>query len=103
MTTRLQQLEQLVAEHPADPLARYGLAMEYANAGQTDTALQHFARLLEQHPDYIGGYQMSAQVLMRAGRNGEARQLLHEGISRAQKARNGKAAAEMQAMLDEIG
>jgi thioredoxin-like negative regulator of GroEL len=100
---RLQQLEQLVADHPGDPLARYGLAMEYANVGQTDVALQHFAKLLEQHPDYIGGYQMSAQVLMHSGRNDEARQLLHEGISRAQRARKGKAATEMQAMLDELG
>src|SRR2546421_9398234 len=59
---RLQQLEQLVAEHPAEPFARYGLALEYANLGQTEAALQQFAKLLEQHPDYIPGYQMSAQT-----------------------------------------
>src|SRR5215470_13117409 len=96
---RLEQLEQLVAAHPNDPLARYGLAMEYANAGQTETALQQFAQLLELHPDYIGGYQMSAQVLIRAGRNHEARQLLQEGIGRAQRVGNAKAANEMQGML----
>src|SRR5215467_10821216 len=101
--SRLQQLEQLVAEHPTDAFARYGLAMEYANSGQTEAALQQFAKLLEQHPDYVPGYQMSAQTLMRAGRNDEARQMLNEGIARARRAHNQKAADEMQGMLADLG
>ena|SRR2546421_2223807 len=100
---RLQQLEQLVAEHPAEPFARYGLALEYANLGQTEAALQQFAKLLEQHPDYIPGYQMSAQTLMRAGRSHEARQILQNGIARAQRTGNAHAQSEMQGMLDELG
>jgi Tfp pilus assembly protein PilF len=98
--SRLEQLEQLVTEHPTDAFSRYGLAMEYANSGQTEAALHQFAKLLEQHPDYIPGYQMSAQTLTREGRNDEARRMLNEGIARAQRAHNQKAADEMQGMLD---
>jgi predicted Zn-dependent protease len=102
MNSRLDMLKQLVEEHPAEVLPRYGLAVELANQGHTEEALQQFAKLLEQHPNYTAGYQMSAQTLLRAGRTDEARQLLHDGIASARREGNAKAEGEMQQMLDEI-
>src|SRR5919205_4534209 len=102
MSERLESLKQLVTEYPNDALARYGLAMEYANSGQTETALQEFAKLLEQHPEYTAGYQMAAQTLLREGRNDQARQLLQEGIACARRARNAHAENEMQQMLEDL-
>src|SRR5205807_2997598 len=102
MTSRLEMLQQLVDEHPTETLPRYGLAVEYANQGKLEEALQQFAKLLEQHPDYTAGYQMSAQTLLRAGRNDEARQLLQDGIASAKREGNAKAEGEMQGLLDEI-
>jgi predicted Zn-dependent protease len=102
MSSRLDMLKQLVEEHPSEAFPRYGLAVELANQGQTEAALQQFAKLIEQHPDYTAGYQMSAQTLLRAGRTDEARQLLQEGITCAKREGNTKAEGEMQGMLDEI-
>src|SRR5918912_914339 len=102
MSERLESLKQLVAEYPNDAFARYGLALEYVNSGQTETALQEFAKLLEQHPDYTAGYQMAAQTLLREGRNDQARQLLQEGIACARRARNALAESEMHQTLDEL-
>ena len=102
MTSRLEMLKQLVDEHPSEPMPRYGLAVELASQGQVEEALQQFAKLLEQHPNYTAGYQMSAQTLLRAGRNDEARQLLHDGIASARREGNAKAESEMQGMLDEL-
>jgi predicted Zn-dependent protease len=102
MSDRLESLKQLVAEYPNDAFARYGLALEYANTGQTETALQEFAKLLEQHPEYTAGYQMAAQTLLREGRNDQARQLLQEGIACARRARNAHAESEMQQMLQDL-
>jgi predicted Zn-dependent protease len=102
MPSRLEMLQQLVNEHPAEAMPRYGLAMEYANQGQTQEALQQFAKLLEANPDYVAGYQMSAQTLIRAGRGDEARQLLQDGIAAAKRAGNSKAEGEMQQMLEEL-
>ena len=62
-TNRIDMLAQFLAENPADAFARYGLAMEYAKAGQVDTAMEHFSKLLELHPDYAAGYFMAAQTL----------------------------------------
>ncbi|HZU21910.1 MAG TPA: tetratricopeptide repeat protein [Terriglobales bacterium] len=102
MNARLDMLKQLVDEHPGEAFPRYGLAVEYANRGDIEAALQQFAKLLEQHPNYTAGYQMSAQTLLRAGRSEEARGVLAEGIASARREGNSKAEGEMQAMLDEM-
>lgn len=96
-------LQEVLAQNPSDAFARYGLAMEYANQGQTETSLAEFSRLLESNPDYTAGYQMAAQTLIKSGREAEARSMLQNGIACAQRTRNQHARAEMEAMLDELG
>jgi Tfp pilus assembly protein PilF len=95
-------LKQFLEENPCDAFARYGLALEYANQGDTETALAEFARLLEFNPDYVPGYQMAAQTLMRAGRNDEARKMLADGIACAARGGNQHARSEMESMLAEL-
>src|SRR5256885_8301358 len=100
---RIEMLTDFVTQNPNDAFARYGLALEYANSGQIETALTEFRKLLQLNPDYTAGYQMAAQTLMRAGRSDEARQMLSQGIACAQRTANRHAQAEMEAMLDELG
>ena len=102
MNSRLEMLRQLVDEHPQEAFPRYGLAVELANQGQLEDALQHFAKLIEQHPNYTAGYQMSAQTLLRAGRNQEARRLLQDGIASAKREGNAKDEGEIQGILHEL-
>src|SRR5580698_10458498 len=99
---KIAMLSEILTLNPTDAFARYGLAMEYAGRGETDTALQEFARLLTEHPDYTAGYFMAAQTLAKAGRNTEAMQQLTAGISSARRTSNQHALSEMQAMLDEL-
>jgi len=99
---RLDTLKNMVAQKPEDSFARYGLAMEYVNRGDTSSALAEFATLLEANPDYAPGYQMAAQTLMKAGRDDEARKALEDGIACAVRIRNQHARSEMEAMLDEL-
>jgi thioredoxin-like negative regulator of GroEL len=99
---KIAMLNEILAQNPSDPFARYGLAMEYAGRGDTEASLAEFARLLQQHPDYTAGYFMAAQTLAKAGRNGEAKTRLTEGIASARRTGNQHAQSEMQAMLDEL-
>jgi cytochrome c-type biogenesis protein CcmH/NrfG len=99
---RFAMLQEVLAHSPNDAFARYGLAMEYANKGDFDTALSEFTKLLTSNPDYTAGYQMAAQTLMKAGREDEARKMLHEGIASAQRTGNQHASSEMEALLDEL-
>ncbi|MGA8109111.1 MAG: tetratricopeptide repeat protein [Acidobacteriaceae bacterium] len=95
-------LQSILEQDPNNTLARYGLAMEYAGRGEPAEALQQFDRLLLDHPEYTAGYFMAAQTLAKAGRAGEAKQRLVDGMACARKAGNQHALSEMQAMLDEL-
>lgn len=99
---RLESLQAMVSQNPNDSFARYGLAMEYATKGESENALNQFARLLAANPDYTAAYQMSAQVLIKAGREAEARTMLDEGIKCAIRTKNQHARSEMAGMLDEL-
>jgi predicted Zn-dependent protease len=99
---KIAMLTEILAQNPGDAFARYGLAMEHANRGQTDAALTEFERLLSTHPDYTAGYFMAAQTLVKAGRNEDAKARLAQGIASAQRTGNQHALSEMQAMLLEL-
>ena len=46
MSNRLEVLTNMVAQNPNDSFARYGLAMEYANSGDLENAIQAYQALL---------------------------------------------------------
>ncbi len=99
---RIALLTEVLARNPGDAFARYGLAMEYANAGEVERALEEFGRLLAAHPDYTAGYFMAAQTLAKAERTAEARKMLAEGIACAKQTGNSHAQSEMEGMLAEL-
>jgi predicted Zn-dependent protease len=100
---RLEMLKEHLAEYPNDAFGRYGLAMEYANAGDHEAALTEFAALLKDNPDYTAGYFMAAQTLAKAARRDEAREMLTRGIASAERTNNPHAKSEMEGMLAELG
>ncbi len=100
--TRLEKLEEFLTAHPQDAFARYGLALECAKAGEHNAAIEHFQRLLADHPDYVGGYFHYGQLLAKLARKEEAKQILSAGIVVARKAGDHHAGDEMQAALAEL-
>ena len=99
---RIALLNEVLLQNPADAFARYGLALEYSNAGDVDRALKEFGRLLAAHPDYTAGYFMAAQTLAKAERMEEARKMLVDGIASAKQTGNSHAQSEMESMLAEL-
>ncbi len=99
---RVAACKQILEQNPDDAFARYGLAMEYKQRGETALALEQFDELQTQHPDYTAGYQMSAQILISDGQIEAAEQRLNAGIAVARRSRNQHAQAEMEAMLEEL-
>src|SRR5438270_13337341 len=93
---RMALLSEILSQTPADPFARYGLAMEYSNAGDVERALDEFKKLLATKPDYPAGYFMAAQTLTRAGRTDEAKKMLVDGISSATRTGNAHADSDME-------
>ena len=99
---RIAALREILSTNPNDAFARYALGLEYAGSGETEGALAEFRSLLAAHPEYTNGYFMAAQVLERAGRIDEAREMLAKGIETARQSNNRHALSEMQDMLEQL-
>ncbi len=80
MSSRLELLEQILAQDPKNKLARYGLAMEYVNQGQFARAIPEFETVLASDPNYGAAYYHGGQALEKLGRIDDARDLYKRGI-----------------------
>jgi tetratricopeptide (TPR) repeat protein len=101
--SRLEMLEEMIAQDPNNSFVRYGLAQEYANNGRLDQAVAEFRRLAEANPDYTAAYFHGGRALHKLGRIEEAREMYQRGIEACTRTGNAHALSEMQAALDELG
>jgi len=99
---KIAALTEILSQNPNEAFARYGLALAYASEGRQTEALAEFDYIVQNTPDYVPAYQMSAQELLKAGRPDEARTRLESGLLAADRTHNSHAASEMQAMLDDL-
>lgn len=102
-SNRLEVLKNMVAQKPEESFLRYGLAMEYRNAGDLESAVREFRLLMGSHPDYVPAYFHGAQTLERLGRLEEARESYRAGLEAAQRAGDQHALSELRAALEMLG
>ncbi len=100
---RLAYLEKVTRDGSDDPLAWYGLAMEYRKLERWDEALQTFSTLRTMKPDYVAMYLMCGQMLEKLGRKDEARDWLEAGIAAAKAKRDAHALGELEGALAALG
>lgn len=101
--SRKEQLEEMLAEDPKDSFLRYGLAMEYASAGEDEEASRRLLELIEEDSGYLAAYLQAGQVLLRLGQDEEARRILQKGIAEATRVGDSHAAGEMSGLLATLG
>lgn len=101
-TSRREALEKFLQENPSDAFARYGLALDYMNSGDTPAAEKHFRLLLEKNPEYVPGYLMFGQLLTRMQKTEDARSVFMRGMAAARKVGNTHAFNEMENFLLEL-
>jgi len=97
-TSRMEQIESLLADDPSDPFLRYGLAMEYVSAGDEVTAADHLVHLADESR-YVPAFLQAGQVLARLNRVEEACDLLRRGIAAARQQGDAHAEGEMASLL----
>jgi thioredoxin-like negative regulator of GroEL len=97
---RRLMLEQSLAEDPADPFLRYGLAMQCLYDGDVEEGRGRLSALIADRPeDQVAAYQQLGQSYAETGETEAARGVLLTGIAKARAAGDFHAAAEMEQAL----
>ena len=100
---RLEILKTMVAQNPADSFSRYGLAMEYANSGSLEKAVEEYESLLSLNPDYAAAYYHGGQALEKLGRTDDARRMYTRGLEATRRTGDAHTNGELQVALDILG
>jgi tetratricopeptide (TPR) repeat protein len=101
--SRTDILKSMLEQDPASAFGRYGLAMEYVNSGELESAAEHFAKLLEYNPNYAAGYFHGGQTLEKLGRIEDAKDLYRRGIEVTTASGDGHTRSELQGALAMLG
>ena len=101
-STRLEILKNMLAAKPDDSFLRYGLAMEYRNAGDMRSAAREFEALIAADPGYAAAYFQAGQILERLGKIDEARDTYQRGIELTTRQGADHARAELQSAFDRL-
>lgn len=100
---RLEQLQQLVEQDPANSRFRYMLGMELLSLGRAAEAAATLRTLIERDPAYVPAYYQAGRAFEQAGDIDSARDCYRRGIDAARAAGDAHAASELQAALDILG
>jgi tetratricopeptide (TPR) repeat protein len=92
----------MLEKEPADPFLLYGVAQEYAKAGDAGRAVEYYDRCLAADPLYCYAYFHKARVQQQAGEVEAAITTVKAGLVAAKKAGDGHAASELQGLMDEL-
>ncbi len=99
-TGRMEILRSMLEQDPANSFARYGVAMEYVNAGELERAAQEFQRLLDTNPDYVAAYFHGGQTFEKLGLPDAARALYERGVEACGRTGDAHTQAEIQTALE---
>jgi tetratricopeptide (TPR) repeat protein len=99
MSSRLEILQGMLAQDPANTFARYGLAMEFANSGDYAGAVKQFEELVAAKPDYCAAYFHGGQTLEKMGELERAAAMYRRGIDAATKAGDSHTRKELEGAL----
>ena len=99
---RLAALERMLGNRPDDPRLRFGLALEYLNAGRTEDGVRELRIYLDQTDDEGNGWGRLAGALLDLGRGEEARQAYETGIESALRHGHPTMADEFRELLGDI-
>ncbi len=97
--SRIDLLETFIVQRPADPFPRYGLALEYKNAGRLAEARETFAALIDAHPTYTAAYLHAGNTALALGRVEDARATYTRGVQACVTAGDGHARGEIEDAL----
>lgn len=99
---RLAALERMLGNRPDDPRLRFGLALEYLNAGRTEDGVRELRTYLDRTDDEGNGWGRLGTALLDLGREDEAREAFETGIEAALRHGHPTMADEFRERLEDF-
>lgn len=99
---RLASLERMVGNRPDDTRLRFGLALEYLNAGRIEDGVRELRLYLDQADDEGNGWGRLGSALVLQGQVEEARKTYQKGIEAADRHGHPTMADEFRETLEGI-
>ncbi len=99
MSTRLEQLQKMLAREPNDTFLLYGIAMEHKKTGDEKTALEMLEKVIQLDPGHGYAWYQRGQILEMSGDSPAARQAYTDGITAATKSGDAHARSELEGAL----
>ena len=100
--TRLERLKKLGELEPKDPLAHYGLGLEYSKLQQWDRAIAAFDDAIAANKKYAMAFYHKARAELGAGRTADARQTVTAGIKSARSAADRHTERELRELREKL-
>lgn len=95
---RVEYLQQLILEDPADPFPHYGLVLELASE-DPDLGKERWKNLLRHFPQYLPSYQLAGQVFFDSGDVVKALEIWKMGAELAVIQKNANARSELMSSI----
>ena len=99
MSSRIDDLLELIEEEPDDALLRLTLGKEYLDGGDAASALPHLERAVALDARYTAAYHYLGAALEAIGRHADAAETWRRGIAVAEETGDLQAGKEMNVFL----
>lgn len=102
MKSRIELLEDFVAQDPNDSFSRYALALELEKDGNNTEATRHLQEVIARNPSYVAAYYHLGRILVRTQRDQEAREVYRRGLDVASAAGDQRTRSEIEEALESL-
>src|SRR5690606_15509663 len=99
---RIQKIQNMLEENPADSFLQHALALEYIKAGNDAEAQKLFENILSREPGYVGSYYHLAKLLERQQDEDAAISVYKKGMEAARSAGDQHAFNELRSAYEEL-
>ena len=100
--SKLDTFRAMVAQHPDNVLARFGLANELLKAQLWEEAAEQLRLYLARYDDEGNGWGRLGEALAALGRTDEAREALQRGVAASHRFGHIGMANELEARIEEL-